>query len=250
MEFDPDRRCTTSIGFSDPRQAPGELIFPERFARAQVDKLKKDMGSYAVAGQFQQRPAPREGGMFKRGWFGRVRAAPAGTHWVRAWDLAASTDKDSAYTAGLKMGKTPEGRYIIANCVRDRLTAGGAERLMVNTAAADGCECRISLPQDPGQAGKGQAQYLVTQLTGYVVRATPESGDKATRAEPLSAQAEAGNVDLLETGDPAKDAWIEPFMDEISVFPGSRYKDQTDAATRAFDDLASRAVSGSREFLF
>jgi predicted phage terminase large subunit-like protein len=238
MEFEPDRRCSTSIGFTDPRTEPGELLFPERFGPEQVEKIKKVMGSYAVAGQFQQRPAPREGGMFKRQWFGAVRAAPVGTRWARGWDLAASTEKDSAFTAGVKMGKTPEGRFIIANCVRDRLTAGGVEKLMVATAYGDGRECRVSLPQDPGQAGKGQAQYLVSRLAGFTARATPESGDKVTRAEPLSAQAEAGNVDILITGDPAKDAWIEPFMDEICVFPGSRYKDQTDAATRAFDELS------------
>jgi len=251
MEFEPDRRCSTSIGFTDPRTKPGELLFPERFGPEQVEKIKKVMGSYAVAGQFQQRPAPREGGMFKRQWFGAVRAEPVGTKWVRGWDLAASTDKDSAFTAGAKLGRTPEGRFIIGNVARDRLSAGGVERLMLATAVSDGQACKISLPQDPGQAGKAQAQYLVKQLAGFSVKASPESGDKETRAEPLSAQAEAGNVDILITGDTAKDAWIEPFMDEICVFPGSRYKDQTDAATRAFMALQSdRGVVRSRELLF
>src|SRR5690606_32537968 len=102
----------------------------------------------------------------------------------------------------------------------------------------DGVECRISLPQDPGQAGKAQAAYLVKQLAGYAARATPESGDKVTRAEPMSAQAEAGNIDILVTGDPARDAWVEPFLDELCVFPAGTFKDQTDAATRAFNELA------------
>lgn len=242
MEFEPERKCQTVIGFEDPRTEAGELLFPERFPREQVESLKKTMGSYAVAGQFQQRPAPREGGMFKRSWFGTARAIPAGTQFVRGWDLAASTGQNAAYTAGAKIGRQPDGRYIIANCVRDRLSAGGVERLIVSTANADGVECRISLPQDPGQAGKSQAQYLVRQLAGFNARATPESGDKETRAEPLSAQAEAGNVDILRTGDPAKDAWIEPFLDELCVFPAGQFKDQTDAATRAFDALASKAT--------
>ncbi|WP_414461807.1 phage terminase large subunit [Hyphomicrobium sp. DY-1] len=240
MEFEPDRKCVTSIGFEDPRTEDGELLFPERFSAQQVEDLKKTMGSYAVAGQFQQRPAPREGGMFKRAWFGFVGAIPAGTEFVRGWDLAASTEKTSAFSAGVKMGATPNGRYVIANCRRDRLSAGGVERLIVNTAGSDGQQCAISLPQDPGQAGKAQSQYLVGRLAGFNARATPESGDKATRAEPLAAQAEAGNVDILRTGDPARDAWIEPFLDELSTFPGSQFKDQTDAATRAFMALAKR----------
>lgn len=238
MEFEPERRCATVIGFKDPRTQPGELLFPERFSPSQVEGLKKTMGSYAVAGQFQQRPAPREGGMFKRHWFGTARAAPAGTKFVRGWDLAASIGPSSAFTAGVKIGKQPDGRFLIANCVRDRLSAGGVEKLIVSTANSDGVECRISLPQDPGQAGKSQAQYLVRQLAGFNAKATPESGDKETRAEPLSAQAEAGNVDILRTGDPVKDAWIEPFLDEITVFPSGQFKDQTDAASRAFDALS------------
>lgn len=238
MEFEPERRCQTSIGFVDPRTDDGELLFPERFSASQVEGLKKTMGSYAVAGQLQQRPAPREGGMFKRAWFSFVRAVPANTQFVRGWDLAASTDKTSAYSAGVKIGKTPDGRYVICDCKRDRLSAGGVEKLIIATANSDGVKCRISLPQDPGQAGKAQAQYLVKQLAGFNARATPESGDKVTRAEPLSAQAEAGNVDILKTGDPNADAWIEPFLNEVCIFPGSQFKDQTDAATRAFDELS------------
>lgn len=76
MEFEPDRRCSTSIGFTDPRTEPGELIFPERFSRAQVDELKATMGSFAVAGQFQQRPSPLGGGILKGEWFQRYERLP------------------------------------------------------------------------------------------------------------------------------------------------------------------------------
>jgi hypothetical protein len=74
MEFEPERRCHTSIGFKDPRTYDGELLFPERFPREVVDRDKAAMGSYAVAGQFQQRPTMREGGLFKRAWFRTVKA--------------------------------------------------------------------------------------------------------------------------------------------------------------------------------
>ncbi|ACL61061.1 conserved hypothetical protein [Methylobacterium nodulans ORS 2060] len=90
MEFEAERRCVTAIGFRDPRQRDGELLDPKRFPRTTVEQLQNDMGSYAYAGQYQQRPAPREGGLFKRHWFGLVKAPPAGCDWVRGWDLAAS----------------------------------------------------------------------------------------------------------------------------------------------------------------
>jgi predicted phage terminase large subunit-like protein len=229
MRFEAERRCATRIGFVDPRTQDGELLFPERFPEHTVVDLEKTLGSYAAAGQLQQRPAPREGGMFKRAWFPVVRAVPAGTRFVRGWDLAA-TEGAGDWTVGVKIGRQKNGRFIIASVVRDRKSSAGVERLLINTASQDGYECKISIPQDPGQAGKAQTSYLIQQLAGYTVTSSTESGDKVTRAGPLAAQAEAGNVDILE-GD-----WNDAFFDEITIFPNGT-KDQTDAASRAFNEL-------------
>jgi predicted phage terminase large subunit-like protein len=231
MRFEAERRCITSIGFRDPREHDGELLFPERFPEETVRSLEKTMGSYAAAGQLQQRPAPREGGMFKKAWCPIVRAVPAGTKFVRGWDLAA-TEGAGDWTAGVKIGRQKNGRFIIAHVVRDRKSAAGVERLLVNTASQDGYQCEQSIPQDPGQAGKQQASYHIGKLAGYTAHATTESGDKETRANPLSAQAEAGNVDILE-GD-----WNDTFLDELCVFPNGEHDDQVDGASRAFNTLA------------
>lgn len=231
MRFEGDRRCSTVIGFEDPRKVDGELLFPERFSEATVISLERTMGSYAAAGQLQQRPAPRDGGMFKREWMGVVRAIPAGTKFMRGWDLAA-TEGGGDWTCGAKIGKQPNGRFIIADMVRAQKSSAGVERLLVNTASQDGYTTEISIPQDPGQAGKQQASYYIGKLAGYTAHATTESGDKETRASPLSAQAEAGNVDILQ-GD-----WNDAFIDELCVFPNGEHDDQIDAASRAFNALA------------
>ena len=230
MRFESERRCVTPI-FTDPRKADGELLFPERFSEEQVARLERDMGSYASAGQLQQRPAPRGGGLFRREWFNVVRAVPAGTRFMRGWDLAASTGQKSAYTAGVKIGRSPDGRFVIAHSVRGQLSAGAVRTMIKNTATQDGREVKISIPQDPGQAGKAQAQDIIRDLAGFSAHASPESGDKVTRAEPLAAQAEAGNVDVL-FGD-----WNEDFLDEAANFPNGAYLDQIDAASRAFNEL-------------
>lgn len=236
MEYEPERHCKTSIGFSDPRKTEGELLFPGRFPADVVERDKAVMGSFAIAGQYQQRPVPREGGMFKHSWFNVVNAIPAGTEFVRGWDLAASTKSDSPWTAGVKIGKTREGRFIIADARRERVTTPRA--FIKATATQDGHGVFISYPQDPGQAGKDQARSIAVDLAGYKFRSTPESGDKATRAEPLAAQAEAGNVDILR-GD-----WNAAFLDEICAFPFGKFMDQVDAASRAFNELAAPKASG------
>lgn len=69
QEFDPNRKCVTEIGFEDPREEEGELLFPGRFPRSVVDRDKQVLGPYGYAGQFQQSPAPRGGGIVKREWW-------------------------------------------------------------------------------------------------------------------------------------------------------------------------------------
>ncbi|MCY1237452.1 hypothetical protein D9M72_501470 [compost metagenome] len=105
------------------------------------------------------------------------------------------------------------------------------ESLIKNTATADGREVAISLPQDPGQAGKSQVQNLVTLLAGFNARATPESGDKVTRFSPFSAQAEAGNVLVLRA--PWNNAWFS----SLEGFPEATHDDDADSTSRAFNAL-------------
>jgi hypothetical protein len=77
----------------DRRKEPGELLWPERFGEAEIGEMEIRLGAYGTAGQLQQRPAPREGGMFELHWFEIVRMAPAKAKQVRYWDLAASREQ-------------------------------------------------------------------------------------------------------------------------------------------------------------
>lgn len=174
---------------------------------------------------------------FQRSWFRHAAAAPEGTKWVRAWDLAASTGPNSAWTVGVLMGKDPAGQYYVADVQRMRGSPMDVEKTIVRTAQRDGPSVHGDLPQDPGQAGKAQVQYLVRQLRGYPYRYSPETGDKTTRAQPFSAQVEAGNVFLLP-GD-----WHEAYLTELEAFPDGAFVDQVDASSRAFAAVSNRKRS-------
>lgn len=247
MEYEPERSFTTSIGWRDPRTKEGDLMCPERWSPKDIAELKKTKGSYAWAGQYQQSPTLREGGMFKREFFNIVEAAPAATRWVRFWDIAATADQlgaDPAWTAGVKLGRTPDGRFIIGDVNRLRAEGNGVRRMIKSTAIADGVHVEVGLPQDPGAAGKIVSKDLVLMLSGFIVSAAPESGDKVQRASPVAAQAEAGNIDILK-GD-----WNEAFLAEASDFPGGKFKDQIDALSGAFAKLIGATVFDiSEEFI-
>ncbi len=245
MEFEKERMvdgktvggpCVTPLGIADKRTKEGELLFKARFPREVVERDKVPLGSYGVSAQFQQNPTSREGNLFKRAWFTADRIikfseVPAGTKWVRHWDLAASTRKSSPRTAGVKMGKTPKGRYIVAHCIVTQSEGHVVRELILNTAKQDGHVVEISLPQDPGQAGKVQGKDYIALLAGYVVRVAREQGEKYIRAEPFSSQCEGGNVDLVE-GD-----WISAYLDELCDFPGGKWADRVDATSGAFGRL-------------
>jgi predicted phage terminase large subunit-like protein len=237
MEFEIERCCSTSIGFADPRSTDGDLLDPVRFSREVVDSLKRDTTAYAFASQYQQRPSPREGNMFKYSWFADkfVDNAPANCRWVRHWDLAATKKKTAARTAGVKIGQAPDGRFYVGNVIKVQEEGAAVRQIILATAQAER-RVEISLPKDPGQSGKVQAQDLVAMLAGFVVSAEPETGEKDDRARPFAAQCEIGNVFIV------KGEWNESYLDELCSFPSAKFKDQVDASSGAF----GRLVTSSR----
>jgi predicted phage terminase large subunit-like protein len=210
-------------------QADGTALWPEKHTIEDLRRMEK-AAPYVFAGQYLQRPAPPEGGVIKPDAINVIDALPAEPiKWVRGWDLAASVDGD--YTAGAKLGKLPDGRFIIGDMVRLRCGPDERDTALTNTASRDGKSVRISLPQDPGQAGKTQVLYLTRKLAGYPVTTSPESGDKVTRAEPLAAQINVGNVLML------RGPWNDALINEMRMFPNGTTDDQIDALSRAFSEL-------------
>ena len=210
-------------------QPDGSALWPEKHTIEDLRRMESSM-PYTFAGQYMQRPAPLEGGLFKPDRIEIIDALPAiNIQWVRGWDLASTTSGD--WTAGAKIGKLPDGRFIIADMVRIRTGPDERDAIMLNTAKRDTPTVKISIPQDPGQAGKTQIAYLTREFTGFRITSSTETGDKVTRAEPLAAQVNVGNVLML------RGAWNDAVIEEMRMFPNGTYDDQIDAMSRAFGEL-------------
>lgn len=236
MEYEHDHptQSKTSLHFKDPRTKDGELLWPERFSAEQVEADKKSLqswgGSYAVAGQFQQRPVARGGGMFKR-MFAKFTDHPIPGKSVRGWDLAASESVRAAWTVGVKMTIGENGNVYIEDVVRFRGSPAEVKAAILMAAQKDGFGTLISLPQDPGQAGLAQKSEIGKTLSGYNFRFSPETGSKEIRAVPLAAQWEAGNIYLVRA------YWNDDLLNEMESFPAGEFKDQVDAMSRAYAEL-------------
>ncbi len=239
-EFEPSWRDKDGLhGHPHPcpfdwRTEPGELLFPELFDQKRLDELKVGLTEYGEAGQLQQRPHPREGGMMKRDDFKIIDAAdvPKGGVIVRGWDLAATdareaNAKNASWTVGLRLRYVKRKIYV-EDVIRFRGSPHKVRTKMRTAADQDGRIVIIDFPQDPGQAGKAQAQDIAADFPDRRAYYSPESGDKTVRAEAPAAQVEAGNVYLV------RGAWNGLFLDEAAAFPGSTFKDQIDALSRAY----------------
>lgn len=217
---------------ADPGYMANLLALPiveqERLLRGNW-KIKAAAGLY-----FKRSQIPPDG------WLEQVPSDVV--RWVRGWDLAATDedeDGDPAYTAGVLIGRRKNGRFVVADVTNKRLKAAGVREHIKSTAVMDKSKykkVRIRLPQDPGQAGKDQAENFIKFLAGFSVTAERESGSKETRAEPFAAQWQHGNVDIV-IGE-----WNEMYIQQLEAFPESKFKDMVDGSSSAFAELMKMNV--------
>ena len=179
---------------------------------------------------------PDAGSVFDRAWFRAVAELPndAGG-WVRYWDKAGSTKSWGKYTAGVLLGRRPNGDTVIADVCRGKWKARDREKTILDKAKSDAKQfgktaVQVWVEQEPGSGGMESAETTIRNLAGYVVRADRPTGDKLTRALPLSAQVEARNVYLVNG------SWNEEFLLEAHRFDGrGGVMDQIDAASGAYN---------------
>jgi predicted phage terminase large subunit-like protein len=222
-------------------RALGAPLWPEWESAAELERKRDAMGARGWYALFQQAPRPDGGTMVDVSLVPLVDSAIPEIS-VRGWDLAATAagSGDPDWTVGVQLCRQANGLFVVTDVVRLRGSPYEVEAAILAAAGRDGPGTLISLPQDPGQAGKMQAQYLIGQLAGYRVRASPETGSKTTRAAPMASQIEAGNLALLRA------PWNGVLLEELGAFPSGLKDDQVDALGRAFNALVATGAQARR----
>lgn len=162
--------------------------------------------------------------------------------YCRAWDIAGSIPSETLpnpdWTAGVLIGKTKQGRYVVIDSVRFRARFGEVMQKIIETCKDDPPGTQIILPQEPGQAGKAAGQMMIKEIIeeGFYARMRPSNKSKVVRFQPFAAAAEAGLVDYVEG------PWNDDYFDELELFDGSRKNkdDQVDATSDSFITLAQK----------
>ena len=214
------------------------------------------------SGDWRIRPG---GGFFRRTMFHEIDGTwPIGRNGqdldlelIRFWDIAATepspSNPDPDYTVGTLVGRDPERRGCILNpdlpeseenlirgvewyvldVVRGRWNPGGVESVVKDTAYADGFHVEVYFEQEPGSSGKSYVYDWLDELPEHAVYGLTSSGDKVTRAKPVSARADKGRIAVVRAG------WNEDWYDELESFPdGADHDDQVDSFSGAFRALS------------
>jgi predicted phage terminase large subunit-like protein len=229
---------------------PGAPLWPEWETLEALKEKRAVVGDRVWSALFQQTPLPPTGRLFDVSLLRRIGSIRpdrrSSRRVVRAWDLAATLpteQHDPDWTVGLRLALDEDGQYIVEDVVRLQATYRSVQQTILATARADGHSVVVSLPIDPGQAGKAQIVELSSLLAGYQVYSSREQGSKLSRATLAAAQIEGGNFLVQE------DVWTQGFIDELSSFPQGAKDDQVDALSRAFITLTDLPSRGRRLFV-
>jgi predicted phage terminase large subunit-like protein len=208
------------------------LLWPERFGQEEVEALKRTMGSYAAAGQLQQRPAPAAGGILKRHWWKFYREAPRPfSEVIQSWDCAFKDTRTSDFVVGQVWGRHGADKYLLDQ-VRGRMDCPATIQA-VKRLSEKWPQTQAKLVEDKAN-GPAVIATLKHEIVGLIA-VNPEGG-KEVRAHAVSPQIEAGNVYLP---DPTIAPWIGGFLDECAAFPNGAYDDQVDAMSQALVRLGT-----------
>ena len=233
MRFEPGRRCTTSIGWTDPRTKEGELMFPERFPEEDVAALEKVLGSYGTSGQLQQRPAPRGGGIIKEAWFRYYTALPRLEFRTIHADTAQKTGEENDFSVFQCWGRSITGEAVLIDQVRGKWEAPEllvqARAFWHKHKAEDKIGVLRAMLVEDKVSGTGLIQTL--RREGIPIIPVQRSKDKISRAHDAAPFIESGNVLLPEDA-----PWLSDFLAESAAFPGGAHDDQMDPM---FDAIAT-----------
>ncbi len=256
MEFDTRRICHTSLGFTDPRQADGELLWPARFDRKWVANQKRRMGPVAFSGQMNQSPVARGGGIIQRDWWKLWPPEGQEDSWTRDFEVDGKTTRrlifpdleyvllacDTAYTEkeendwsaciawGVFRDEAKNPKIIMLEAWRERLELRALVTKIIATARRRKADAVVVEAKASGLSVMQEMRRLMRDGEFTLFSDVPK-GDKLARLHAASPAFSGGLVYAPER------KWSELVIDEVASFPRSKFKDLTDCVSSGIKKL-------------
>lgn len=199
----------------------GQIMWPERESKTDLEKAKKNMGP-GYGAQMQQDPTPMSGGFFKRSWWQRYKALPLlFDRTIMMIDCAEKPGLSNDYTVMSVIGETPNGLFW-KEVYRDRI---GFPELVTKTLDMSITHRPDVIVVEDKSAGT-QLIQLLKEKTKLPIEAYNPRGDKVVRASAAQPTVKSGNCHLPEEAD-----WVEDFLKEHEKFPKADHDDQVDTTS-------------------
>jgi predicted phage terminase large subunit-like protein len=211
----------------------GEPLHPAQAPLEALIRLRQSMGEYNFAGQYQQTPAPAEGGRIKRAWFKYYTPADRPEKFdriVQSWDTANKDAEGNDFSVCTTWGLKGEKVYLL-DVLRRRMDYPELKKSVRDQG--EKYKADVILVEDKA-SGTPVIQELrrdrIDRVTGYA-----SNLDKFSRLILSSSMIEQGSVYLPERAE-----WLDEYLHELTIFPKGRYDDQVDSTSQALDWVKNR----------
>jgi predicted phage terminase large subunit-like protein len=232
-----------AIGWEDPRTEEGELLTPERYDETSVARLERQLGPFQAAGQLQQRPEPKGGGILKRDWWQDWdrETYPEVSYVLASIDTAYTSKEENDFSAMTVWGIFEDDhevpRVMLMNAWRAKLElhelvekiAHTARRFKVDHMLVENKATGISVAQE------------IRRVYGYedwgLQLIDPKKQDKVARAYSVQHLFADGLVFA-----PHSFSWADMVITECASFPKAKNDDLVDTVTQALRFLRTTGM--------
>lgn len=232
-ERDETYTIASPLGDYTHHRAVGDILHPEREPRETLAALRRNIGEYHFAGQYQQSPRPLGGGMVKEDWFSRYTDATRPAAFERiviSWDTASKVTELADYSVGTVWGVTPEDHVYLLDVCREKLEFPALKRKI--RELGDKWRPSTILIEDRS-SGTQLIQDLRYEGLNSVTPYTPQA-EKVMRMLAQTPAIEQGKVWL-----PEQAPWLAAYITELTSFPKAKHDDQVDSTAQALEWFAT-----------
>lgn len=227
---------------TEPHRETGQALWEGKYSRPALLSIQKEIGSRSWNALFQQRPAPDEGGIIKKAWFGEYDPAKVDFKGfpVRFYVDTAYTDQEkndpTAILAYVKKGHD----FYLTGCVSRQMDFNEQIVFVKSFCLEHGYSGASVILVEPKATGKSLVQVLRAQTGLNIKEAQAPKESKIARVNSISAIVEAGRV-LVPRGQ----IWVLNFLSECASFPNAAHDDQVDCLSgMLINETQKRDIGG------
>lgn len=227
------------LGLRQFNRKAGDVLQSDRESTLTYLSIRRTIGEYNFASQYQQNPMPVGGAIVKREWLSRYEPDNLPERFscvLQSWDTANKSGELNDFSVCTTWGATFDRHYLLS-VFRKRLNYPDLKNAVKEQARQH--SANTILIEDRASGTQLIQDLKIEGLFGVKPYDPPPGSDKIMRVYAQTAEFESGRVRL-----PSSAPWLEDYVRELTTFPGSKFDDQVDSTTQALEHLkANRGIS-------